>query len=198
MAESPGDTAKKSFVKLTPHQSECGEGLDWEHGGTFITDTSARSWWKHAARDGKEVKLIKIMLWILATYPVTTGAIFRITHPLYEKKVQQSRDPSHSPTAKPTAQQKKQTGRKKGEKEGEVWPGTAVGRGGRREREGRRPEGRRQNNRRGKVTRSRENRKTLTTDMSAGSQFVSRDEGAASQLSQGNHTVTRFPRLIEQ
>lgn len=55
-------------------------------------------------------------------------------------------------------------------------------RGEKRGRERQRAEGRRQNNRRGKVTKSRENGKTLTIDMNEGGLVISRDEEATSQL----------------
>lgn len=57
-----------------------------------------------------------------------------------------------------------------------------VQRGEKRGREWRRAEGRRLNNRRGKVTKSRENSKTLTIDINENRPILSRDEPALSQL----------------
>lgn len=83
--------------------------------------------------------------------------------------------PGPPPSPKPTVQHTRARleGKAGGRKRGEVWRGKGVRKRG---RERRRAEGRRQNSRRGKVTKSRENGKTLTIDMNEDGPIVSRDE----------------------
>ena len=134
-----------------------------------------------------------------STYPVTTGAIFQNNSPpRKKKKVQQSRDPSPSSLTKANCttgepdwkeKQERKRGRCDGAKGWEEGEGVATGRGQTPKQQAWESY---------KVTRELKNSHNRHKWKSTFS--IARRSGSLTTcfFSQGTHTVTRFPRLIEQ